>query len=79
MLSKAISEGTITGTEEDFLAELLQEEGKVYLVTPEEKIDITDDLSDGEASGTFEYCGVTMTYLVSGTAGEYEISLSGEE
>jgi len=79
-LSKAISEGTITGTEEEaLLAELLQEEGKVYLVTPEEKIDITEDFRDGEASGTFALGTLYMTYKVTGTVEEHEISLSGEE
>lgn len=78
-LSKAISEGTITGTEDNLLAELLQEEGKVYLVTPEEKIDITEDFRDGEASGTFAFGTLYMTYKVTGTVEEHEISLSGEE
>ncbi len=79
------SEELAAGVEQEDMVsvELLEEDGKVYLTTylttGEEKIDITDDLSDGEASGTFEYCGLTMTYLVSGTAGEYEISVSGGE
>lgn len=77
-LEKAVNEGAITGTEDALLAELLQEEGKVYLVTPEEKIDITEDFRDGEASGTFACGTLYLTYKVTGTVEEHEISLSDE-
>lgn len=77
-LEKAINEGAITGTEDALLAELLQEEGKVYLVTPEEKIDITEDFRDGKASGTFACGTLYLTYKVTGTVEEHEISLSDE-
>lgn len=81
MILEGTNEELVIGAEQEdlFSVELLEEDGKVYLTAGEEKIDITDDLSDGEASGTFEYCGLTMTYLVSGTAGEYEISVSSGE
>lgn len=62
-------------TEDTFTAEVKEEDGKVYLITDSEKIDITEDFSDGEATGTFEYCGLTMKYTVTGTAEECEISL----
>lgn len=65
-------------TEDTFSAELLQEDGKVYLVTEEEKIDITEDFSDGEANGTFTYCGLTLKYTVTGTVEECEISIMSE-
>lgn len=78
-LEKAVDEGVITGTENAPLAELLQEQGKVYLVTQEEKIDITEDFRDGEASGTFACGTLYLTYKVTGTVEEHEITVSGEE
>lgn len=76
ILAETSEEGVADVEQEDlFTAELLQEDGKVYLVTEEEKIDITEDFSDGEASGTFT-CYVSMKYIVKGTVEEYEISLS---
>ena len=65
-------------SEDMFSAELLQEDGKIYLVAEEEKIDITQDFSDGEATGTFSYCGLTMRYTVTGTVEECEISMMCE-
>lgn len=65
-------------TENMFAAELVQEDGKVYLVTEEEKIDITEDFSDGEATGTFT-CYYSMKYVVRGTVEEYDINLSDVE
>lgn len=61
-----------------FSAELVQEDGKVYLMIEEEKMDITEDFSDGEATGTFTYCGLTLKYTVTGTVEECEISIMCE-
>ena len=65
-------------TEDAFTAELVQEDGKVFLVTAKERIDVTEDLSDGEATGTFEFSGFTIKYTITGSAEEYEIELKCE-
>lgn len=74
----AEEDSNVMVSEDMFSAELLQEEGKVYLVTEEEKIDITEDFSDKEATGTFTYCGLTLKYTVLGTVEDCEIHIMCE-
>lgn len=51
-------------------AEIVKENGKLYLsawdLTKNAKIDITDDLADGKAEGTFELNDKEYTYSVTG-------------
>lgn len=68
----------VSNSQEVFTAELKQEDGKIILVAGEEKIDITEDFQDGEATGTFEYMGITVKYIVMGSVEESEISLTCE-
>ncbi len=71
--SDGVSDGVYT--EDAFVAELVQEDGKVFLVTAKERIDVTEDLSDGEATGTFKFSGLTVKYTITGSAEEYEIEI----
>ena len=64
--------------EDAIMAEVKEEEEKVYLITEIEKVDITEDFRDGEATGSFVYCGLTMRYIVTGTVEKYEISITCE-
>lgn len=41
-----------------------KEDGKTYLVCDDVKIDITEDMKDGSAEGTFELDGITFNYTV---------------
>lgn len=75
----AYLEETVPGDEEasyDYMTlvtEIVEEDGKVYLVINDEKIDITEDLADGSCSGTVEIDGVVSAYQVEGNANEYSI------
>lgn len=67
------------GSVDDIITVNIEEkDGKVYLNTGSESIDITDDISDGKATGTLEMDGMTMNYTVTGDAGEYNLELSCE-
>ncbi len=59
----------------DSTYELIEEDGKIYLVVNDNKVDITEDFSDGEASGTIKCNDETVNFVVSGTIDEYEIFL----
>lgn len=67
-----------TYTQDAFTAELKQEDGKIFLIAGEEKIDITEDFKDGEAIGTFEFEGLTVKYTVTGSIEKSDISLTCE-
>lgn len=73
---EAASENTYT--EDTFSTQLMEENGKIFLLAGEEKIDITEDFKDGEATGTFELEGVTIKYTVTGDPETCEISLACE-
>lgn len=62
--------------------EVVEEDGKVYLIDGEVKIDITEDVADGEAAGTYEKDGMVCQYEVKAaaeTAGCWELHISNEE
>lgn len=65
-------------TQDAFTARMEQEGDKLFLVTDSERIDITEDFKDGEATGTFEYEGITVKYTVTGDVEACEISLTCE-
>lgn len=72
-------EETVPGDEETsyeymtLVTEVVEEDGKIYLVINGEKTDITEDFADGSCSGTVEMDGVVITYQVDGNANEYSI------
>lgn len=55
---------------------LAKEDGKVYFLANDLKIDITEDFTDGACSGTFTLDGTDYSYDITGNADEYNISLS---
>lgn len=56
--------------------ELKKEGEKIYLVVGDgEKVDITEDFSDGKAKGKFKLDGETYKYSVSGTIEKYQIEI----
>lgn len=57
------------------VVEIVEENGSVYLVINEEKIDITEDFADGSCSGTVELEGSSFTYQLDGTVEEYSIQI----
>lgn len=62
--------------------EVVEENGNVYLVDGDVKIDITEDVADGTASGTYEKNGVAYQYEVKeepGVPGCWELHISSEE
>lgn len=75
----AYFEETVPGDEEAYydymtlVTEIVEEDGKIYLVINGEKIDITEDIADGSCSGTVEIGGVVTAYQVEGNANEYSI------
>lgn len=58
---------------------LVQEDGKVFLLANDLKIDITEDIKDEACSGTFTLDGVDYTYNITGNPEEYQIGLSTKE
>ena len=67
-----------TCTEDVFTAELIRENDKIFLITPEERIDITEDFLDGEATGTFQFSGLTLTYTITGTIENCDLKITCE-
>lgn len=59
--------------------EVIEEDGRVYLADGDVKIDITDDIQDGQASGTYEKKGLTYSYEISGSTGCWEYSIYLQE
>lgn len=62
-------------TEYALTTEVVQENDRIFFVMEDQKIDITEDFSDGEATGTIEFSGLTFTYTITGSVEESEISL----
>ncbi len=56
--------------------ELVEENGKIYLTSYNDKVDITEDFADGKATGTIQFDGATANFTVTGTVEEYDISLT---
>lgn len=62
--------------------EIVVEDGRVYLVVGDMTIDITEDMTDGSASGSYEKKGNEFRYEVKeepGVPGCYELHISSEE
>lgn len=57
-------------------AEIIEEDGRKYLKYNGGKMDITEDLEDGNAEGNFVADDMTYHYLISADGDDYEISLS---
>lgn len=55
------------------------ENDRIYLVVEDSKVDITEDFTDGEATGSIELAGVQYVYTVTGTAEDYDVSFDVEE
>lgn len=59
--------------------ELVQENGRVYLVIDGDnvnRVDITEDFADGSATGTYvDSEGLSCTYTVTGTIEEYSVEM----
>ncbi len=71
-----------TTTTVDSNTGVVQEDGKVYFVDGDVKIDITGDMADQIATGSYEKDGVTYQYEVKeepGVPGCYELHISSEE
>lgn len=71
-----------TTTTVDSNTGVVQEDGKVYFVDGDVKIDITGDMADQIATGSYEKDGVTYQYEVKeepGVPGFYELHISSEE
>lgn len=62
--------------------ELVQENGRVYLVINGDnasRVDITEDFADGSATGTYAgFEGLSLRYTVTGTVEEYSVELACE-
>ena len=59
---------------------LVKEGDRIYLSIANDlvKLDITEDIADGKAEGTFSYDGEDYHYQVEGGVGDYEISTDFE-
>lgn len=55
------------------------ENDRIYLVVEDSKVDITEEFTDGEATGSIELAGVQYVYTVTGTAEDYDVSFDVEE
>lgn len=55
------------------------ENDRIYLVVEDSKVDITEDFTDGEATGSIELAGVQYVYIVTGTAEDYDVAFDVEE
>ena len=62
--------------------EVIEEEGNIYLIVGEMKLDITEDMADGNATGRYERNGVIYDYEVKEepeVPGCFELHISNEE
>ena len=59
--------------------EVVEKDGKYFLVDGEIEIDITEDLADGEAAGSYEKDDVMYQYEVTGNENSWSVTVSGEE
>ena len=68
-------------TTEPERTEVVEENGRTYLVAGELKLDITEDVADGQAAGNYEKDGVLYQYEVKKDAeapGCFELQISSE-
>lgn len=65
--------------EDMLLGTVVDEDGKQFFKYGEEKLDITEDLADGEASGIIEISGDEYYYEITGQDGNYSVSVSLEK
>lgn len=68
-----ISNEAIEGT-----LEVIEEDGKIYIVDGELKQDITAEIKDGKTSGIYEKDGMTYEYEVTEKDGIWELNILGE-
>lgn len=68
-----ISNEAIEGT-----LEVVEEDGKIYIVDGELKQDITAEIKDGKTSGIYEKYGMTYEYEVTEKDGTWELNILGE-
>ena len=68
-----ISNEAIEGT-----LEVVEEDGKIYIVDGELKQDITAEIKDGKTSGIYEKDGMTYEYEVTEKDGTWELNILGE-
>lgn len=54
---------------------VIQENDRLYLYIDGDKIDITEDMADGECSGSFEKEGITYEYVVTGNGDNYTVTI----
>ena len=62
--------------------EVVEEHGRIYLVDGMMKLDITEDMEDGQAAGSYEKNAVVYQYEVreeTGVPGCFELHLTSEE
>lgn len=58
---------------------IIREDGKVFLLANDLKIDITEDIQDEICSGSFTLDGTEYSYEITGNPEEYQIDLSTKE
>ena len=74
------SDDVSAGEEEVLLGTVVDEDGKQFFEYGGEKLDITEDLADGEASGTIEISGDKYHYeIISEEDGNYSVNVSLEK
>lgn len=69
-------------TTETGKTEVIEEDGKTYFIDGDVKIDITEDIADGYATGSFERNGAVCQYEVKAEPGVpevFEINITSEE
>lgn len=65
--------------ETEGVPDVVEENGKIYLTDGDVKIDITDDLKDGKASGSYDKDEMTFKYEVTEKDGTWDLSISNGE
>ena len=65
--------------ETEGVPDVVEENGKIYLTDGDVKIDITDDLKDGKASGSYDKGEMTFKYEVTEKDGTWDLSISNGE
>ena len=65
--------------ETEGMPEVVEENGKLYLTDEDVKIDITEDLKDGKASGSYDKDEMTFKYEVTEKDGTWDLSISNGE
>ncbi len=60
-------------------ADIVVEDGIQWFCFEGERVDITEDFADGEASGTISVAGKEYAYQLTGTVDEYSVMIEAEE